>query len=85
MKHENIDEHSVILVSTVTICVSVSGFASLLAIPVGIQSSVVGLKICTITAEIEKYKSIIENKKRKHDKIVLLANSKLKQHASLNF
>ena len=36
MKHENIDEHLVILVSTVTICVSVSGFASLVAIPVGV-------------------------------------------------
>ena len=36
-----------------------------------------GLKICTITAEIKNYKSIIKKKKKKHDKIVLLAKSKL--------
>ena len=34
------------------------------------------LKTCTIDAGIKKYKSIIK-KKKKHDKIVLLANSKL--------
>ena len=34
-----------------------------------------GLKICVITAEIKKYRSII--KKKKYDKIVLLAKSKL--------
>ena len=35
------------------------------------------LKICAITAANEKYKPIIKKKKRKHDKIVLLAESKL--------
>ena len=34
-------------------------------------------KICAITAGIKKYKSIIKKKKTKHDKIVLLAKSKL--------
>ena len=38
-------------------------------------SSPVGLKICAITAGIKKYKSI--KKKKKHDKTVLLAKSKL--------
>ena len=42
-----------------------------------IASSVIGLKICPITAGIKKYKSIIKKKKRKHDKIKLLAKSKL--------
>ena len=37
----------------------------------------VGLKMCVITAEMKKYKSIINKKKQKHDKIVLLANTKL--------
>ena len=36
-----------------------------------------GLKIRAITAEIKKYKLIIKKKKIKHDKIVLLAKSKL--------
>ena len=40
-------------------------------------SSGIGLKIYAITAGIKKYKSIIKKKKKKHDKIVLLAKSKL--------
>ena len=52
-------------------------FASLFGVPVGITSSAIGLKICAITAGIKKYKSIIKNKKKKHDKVVLLAKSKL--------
>ena len=52
-------------------------FASLLGISIGITCAAIGLKICAITKEIEKYKSIIKKKKNKHDKIVLLAKSKL--------
>ena len=53
-------------------------FASLVGIPIGIPSSVVGLKLCVITAVIKKYKSIIKKKgKKEHDKIVLLAKDKL--------
>ena len=37
-------------------------FASLVGIPIGITSSVIGLKICVITAGIKKYKSIIKKK-----------------------
>ena len=36
-----------------------------------------GLKIWAITAEINKHKSIIKKNKKKHDKIVLLARTKL--------
>ena len=35
------------------------------------------LKICAIATGIKKYKSIIKKKKSKHNKIVLLAKSKL--------
>ena len=66
-----------ILVSTVTGYVSVSTFASLVCISVGITSSAIGIKICAITAEIENYKSIIKKKKTKYDKIVLLEKGKL--------
>ena len=38
-------------------------------------SSAIGLKICAMTAGIKK--SIIKKKKKKNDKIVLLAKSKL--------
>ena len=39
--------------------------------------SEIGLKICTIIAGIKKYKSLIKKKKKKHDKTVLLAKTKL--------
>ena len=70
-------ERFLILGSTIAGCISISAFASLVGIPVGITSSTIGIKICAITAAIKKYKSIIKKKKRKHDKIVLLAKSKL--------
>ena len=44
---------------------SISAFASLLGIPIGITSSERGLNICGITAGIKKYKSIIKKMKKK--------------------
>ena len=55
---------SLILISTITGYVSISAFASLVDIPIGISSSVVGLKMCVITAAIKKYKSIIKKKEK---------------------
>ena len=49
----------------------------MIGVLVGITSSATGLKICAITAGIKKYKSIIKKKKKKYDKVVLLAKSKL--------
>ena len=43
---------------------------------VGVTSSAVGIKICAITAEIKKFKSIIKKKKKEHDKLVLLGKDK---------
>ena len=77
----NYIEHFLILASTITGCFSISAFASLVGTPVGIMSSAIGLKICAITARIKNYMSII--KKKKLDKIVLLAKSKLNR--SINF
>ena len=73
----NYIEHFFILVSTITGCISISAFASLIGGPIEITSSAIRLKICAIAAGIKKYKSIIKKKKKKHDKIVLLAKSKL--------
>ena len=53
--------------SAITGCASISTFASFLAIPVGITSSAIELKICVIRAGIKKYKSIIKKKRKKHD------------------
>ena len=69
----NYIDHSLIVISTITGCVSISAFASLVGIPIGITSSATGLKVCVITAGIKKYKSIIKKKKKNHDKIVWIA------------
>ena len=49
-------------------CASISAFASLVVISIGITSPAMGLKICAVTAGIRTYKSIIKKKKKKHDK-----------------
>ena len=81
-KHKNVCttlnciEHFFKLAFAVTECISISAFASLVSIRIGITKSAIGLKICAITAGFKKYKSIIK-KKKKHDKMVLLAKSQL--------
>ena len=60
----NYIEHFLILGSTITGCVSISAFASLIGIPIGIMSSAIGLKICAITARIKKYNSVIKKNKK---------------------
>ena len=59
----NYIEHLLISMSTVTGCVSISAFASLVGIPIVITSSAIILKICAITAGIKKYKLIVKKKK----------------------
>ena len=78
MKVFNYVEHLPVLVSTVTGCVSISAFASLVCAPVYIRSSAVGILICAITARIKKYESIIKKKKKKkHDEIVFFRKDQL--------
>ena len=60
----NYIEHFLILGSTITGYISISVFAFLVGIPIGIIISAIGLKVCAITAAIEKYKSIIKKKKQ---------------------
>ena len=48
----NYIEHFLILESTITGCVSISFFVSLIGIPIGIMISAIILKICAIIAEI---------------------------------
>ena len=76
-KYLNYVEQLLILVSTVTGCVSISAFASLVSAPVGIRSSAVGMQICAITATIKKYEPIIKKKEKKHDEIVFFRKDKL--------
>ena len=69
-------EHLFILSSAVTGCGPVSAFTSLVGISTGITSSLATVKICAITARIQKYMSIIMKKMVKHDKMVLLVEDK---------
>ena len=59
----NYIEHLLIPISTVSGYLSISAFASLVGIPIGITSSAVGLKICEITARIQKYKSLRKDRR----------------------
>ena len=59
----NYIEHFLILASTITGCISISVSAYLIGILIGMTNSSVGFK----------RKSIIKKKKKKHDKIVVLA------------
>ena len=76
-KYLNYVEHLLILASTVSGCVLISAFASLVAIPVGITSPAVKIKICAVTAGIKKYKSIIKKRQKKHGEIILLRKDNL--------
>ena len=73
----NYIDYLLIVTSTITGCISISAFASLAGIHIGITSSAIGLKICATTVGTKKYKLIIKKKKKKQDKTVLLPKSEL--------
>ena len=73
----NYIDHFLVLVFAVTVCISISPFASLVGISKWIMSPTIGWNICTIIWIIKKYKPIIKKKKKKHDKIGLLAKTNL--------
>ena len=60
----NYIDHSLIAISTITECVSISASASLVGIPLGITSSATGVNICVTTAGIKMCKSINRKIKR---------------------
>ena len=61
----NHTETFLILASAITGCISISAFASLFGISIGIASSAIVLKTCAISAETKKYKSIIKKENYK--------------------
>ena len=61
----NYIDRSLTVIYTITGCVSISAFDSLVGIPTGFASSTTGLKICVIIAAIKKYMSMIKKKKEK--------------------
>ena len=71
-KHEkvsttlNYSEYFLNLASTITECISISAFTSLIGIPIGIAISAIGLNISAITARTKMYKSIIKKKTKRN-------------------
>ena len=72
----NYIKESLIAIAAIT-AIFIYIFVSLVGILIGITSSAIVLKIWAITAGIKKYKSIIKKKRKRHDKILLLAKYKL--------
>lgn len=71
----NYIEQLLILISTVTGCLSISAFPLLIDIPIGITTFALELNFFLITVEIKNYTSTTKNKRQKHDRIVLLARN----------
>ena len=67
-------EHFLVLASTITRCISISAFSSLVGFPIGIMSSAIGLKISAIATGIDKYKLIIKEKKKSAIKLYYQQN-----------
>ena len=59
-KYLNYVEHLLIIASVITGCISISAFASLVAISVGITSFAVGINVFAVTAGLINDKSIIK-------------------------
>ena len=73
----NFMEILLILLSAISGFLSIPAYALLLDIPIGVSSYVVVLKTRAIAPRIKRNKSTIKKKRQKHDKIVLLAKTKL--------
>ena len=69
-------EYFFIFDSKISEYISISDFAFLFGIPIGIMSSAIELKIRAMIFQYMK-RSIIKKNKKKHDKIVLISKSKL--------
>ena len=70
-------DKSLIVLSMTTGSISVASFATVIAAPVGIVSASFSLAFSISTGIVKKLLKTTRNKKKKHNKIVMLARSKL--------
>ena len=70
-------EKSLIVLSVTTGSISIASFATVIGAPVGIISASFSLAFSISTGIIKKLLKTTRNKKKKHNKIVMLARSKL--------
>ena len=73
---DNFDKFLVVLSAT-SGSISIASFATVVGAPVGIASAHFNLAFTISTGIVEKLLKTMQNKKKKHNKIVLLARSRL--------
>ena len=70
-------DRSLIVLSVTSGGVSIASFATVIGAPIGITSASVSLAFSLCTGLVKKLLKATRNKKKKHNKIVMLARSKL--------
>ena len=70
-------DKSLIVLSVATGSISTAPFATIIGAPVGIMSASCSLAFSITTGFVKKFLKTTRNKKKKHNKIVMLARSKL--------
>ena len=70
-------DKSLIVLSVATSSISIASFATVIGAPVGIISASCSLAFSITTGFVKKLLKTTRNKKKKHNKIVILARSKL--------
>ena len=78
-------DNILIILSATSRRVSIILFTSIIGVPVGIASASLTLIFSLTTAIVKKVLNITRNKKKKHDKILMLAKSKLNSIETLIF
>ena len=69
-------DKSLIVLSATSGCISIASFATVIQTPIGLASPILSLTFSLSTGLVKKLLKITRNKK-KHNKIVMLARSKL--------
>ena len=70
-------DKSLIVLSVATGSISIASFATAIGVPVGITSANCSLAFSITIGFVKKFLKTIRNRKKKHNKIVILARSKL--------
>ena len=70
-------DKSLIVLSVTTGSISIASFATVIGAPVGMMSASCSLAFSITTGFVKKFLKTTRNKKKKHNKIVMLARSKL--------
>ena len=70
-------DKSLIVLSVATSSISIASFATVIGAPVGMMSASCSLSFSITTGFVKKFLKTTKNKKKKHNKIVMLARSKL--------